>query len=473
MLSNPNIFLSVLFILNQLLILAAFQDSYDPTMSESNLYLGVNPKQSWGKQMRQQKSMRMLLLGGSNSAGCCCDKSFPVIIASNISQNSNSYILNSAIRGSQPYFFIGKTYDFESWPKTSWPNIVIIEFSLNSWAGWSNALEIDNLIYLLIEKWELAGLPPPDIVFLELFGSGDLYYTIQEGKDDTRENRIKLLNSVHLPPSDAKYTSVLFNQAQAYIDAVARYYSYPVLSVRNTWWPAFCRFYIENSVTKRWPYVSDGAHASCIGHKFIAHNIVLRFLNDQMMKIQPEEDDSNKAIKNEIRMFPRSLYSSLIENWPLWGLRAVNNTHIPAFQRIIKPANGWGFTYLDNGRHKFNDGHDCYGSRGQNNVMATFKIQVPPTCQQLCTIGISYLHSWNTSYIGDVICRLHSVESNIHKVKSNVTIRGSVHRGVAMKATFPEETRFPTTVGGGLYTVKCSKLDSKFSCFTGIAIYSK
>lgn len=466
---NKFIWMLLLVLVKQLLFVVALQD-FDPTASESNLYLAVSPKQSWGNQMRRQKNMRILLLGGSNSVGCCCDKSFPVIVAANFSRNSNSYLLNHAISGSRPYFFIGKTYDFESWPNSSWPNIVLLEFSLNSWVGWSTALEIDNLIYLLLEKWELVGLPPPDVVFLELFSAGDLYNTIKE-KDDTRENRIKLLNSVQLSPSDANYKSVIFNQAQTYIDAVARYYSYPVLSVRNTWWPAFSRFYIKNSVTKRWPYLFDRVHASCIGHEYIANNIILRFLLDQMIKIQP--DDDSTTMKDELRMFPQSLYWNLIKNWPLWGLAAANNTHISMFQSIIKPAVGWDFTYLDNGRHKFNGGHDCYGSRGENHAIATFKIKVPSKCHKLCTIGISYLHSWNTSYIGDVICRLHSADNNKHKVKSNVTITGSVFNGVTMKATYPEETRFSSSVADGLYTIKCSKLDNKFACFTRVAIYSK
>eukprot|EP01035_Chromulina_nebulosa_P006630 gene6630-8958_t len=268
---------------------------------------------------------------------------------------------------------------------------------------------------------------------------------LKEGKDDSRENRLNLLNSVELPPSNTNYRSVLFNQAQVYIDAVARYYSYPILSVRNTWWPAFCRFYIENSVTKRWPYVFDGAHASCIGHEYIGHNIILRFLTDQMIKSQPGDDSTIQPYyNNTIRMFPQSLYRSVIQNWPLWGYRPANNSHITSFERITKPTNGWGFTFLDNGHHSVNDGHDCYGSRGANNSIATFKFQVPAKCQP-CTIGISYLHSWNRSYIGDVHCLLHSVDSNHHhKLESNVTITGAVYNGVEMKATYPEETKFPS-----------------------------
>ena len=132
---------------------AALQE-YDPSAFESNLYLAINPKPSWGNPMRRQKSIRILLLGGSNSNGCCCSKtSFANIVASNISDDySESYLLNGAISGSRPHMFIGQTYDFEIWPKDRWPNIVLLEISLNSNIGWSTAVEVDNLIYFLLEK---------------------------------------------------------------------------------------------------------------------------------------------------------------------------------------------------------------------------------------------------------------------------------------------------------------------------------
>ena len=322
-----------------------------------------------------------------------------------------------------------------------------------------------------MKKCELVNLPPPDIVFLELF-STQLYYRLN-GIPDDRENRIDLLNSLtsEYPDQNANdKLSVNINPREVFVDAVARYYSYPVLSVRNTWWPAFTRFFIENSFSKRWPYLFDHVHATCVGHEYIAHNVILRFLREQMAKSCSEDgDDSNTSHSNSsIRMFPKSSYSKVLQMWSLWGLRPNNNSHISSFKRIVEPVGGWEFTYLDNGHHKIHDGHDCYGSRGENGLMATFKIPVPSKCQS-CAMHISYLHSWNQSFVGDVRCHLYSAD---RQPISNVTITGNTYRGVAMRATLPEEIKFPSPVAGGIYEVKCSKLDDKFSCFTRIAIIS-
>jgi len=52
---------SARFILFGLFSLTAALQEYNPSASESKLYLAINPKPSWGSQMRQQKSVRILL----------------------------------------------------------------------------------------------------------------------------------------------------------------------------------------------------------------------------------------------------------------------------------------------------------------------------------------------------------------------------------------------------------------------------
>ena len=454
----------IVFLLFGLSSLTAALQEYDPTAFESNLYLAINPKPSWGNLMRKEKSIRILLIGGSNSNGCCCmhhkKMPFSKIVDSNISEYSGSYLLNRAISGSRPYMFIGQTYDFETWPIGRWPNIVLLEVSQNSNIGWQNTLEIDNMLYILLEKWALVGLPPPDVVFLELF-STQLYDKLDSITDNV-ENRIQSLNSMESYTANDKL-SVNINPRQVYIDALARFYSYPVLSVQKTWLPAFTRFFVENSFSKRWPYLYDNVHATCLGHKYIA-NVILRFLREQMARSVVEESNTSYAI----RMFPISSYAKVIKNWPIWGIRSNNHCHVSSFLEIVEPADGWGITYLDNGHHKFHDGHDCYGSHGENKLMATFNVQVPSKYQS-CSIRISYLHSWNQSFVGDVFCNLYSAD---RQPISNVTIIGNMYSGVAMHATLPGEIAFPGSVAGGLYKVQCSKLDSKFACFTRLTIVS-
>ena len=148
---------------------AANAHYYDPTPSEKERYLSMY-SQSWGAQSVRQNSTRILLLGGSISAGCCCTSGsggYAKLLSSFISRYNNSYVINKSIHGARPYIFIGDVYEFESWPTDRWPNTVIIEIAVNSEISWSTAKDLDNLIYLLNEKWIENGLNIPDILFLE------------------------------------------------------------------------------------------------------------------------------------------------------------------------------------------------------------------------------------------------------------------------------------------------------------------
>jgi len=42
-----------------------------------------------------------------------------------------------------------------------------------------------------------------------------------------------------------------------------------------------------------------------------------------------------------------------------------------------------------------------------------------------------------------------------------------------MKASYPQETKFLKALSSGKYIIKCTKLDSKFACFSQLAVYLK
>ena len=50
-------------------------------------------------------------------------------------------------------------------------------------------------------------------------------------------------------------------------------------------------------------------------------------------------------------------------------------------------------------------------------------------------------------------------------------IKGFMHEGVAPTGTYPLETRLPTPLKCGNYSVKCANLDENFSCFSQVAVY--
>ena len=270
---------------------AAAVNFYDPTPSEKERYLSMY-SQSWGEQLVRQNSTRILLLGGSISAGCCCSNggSYAARLSDFISRNNNSYVLNKSIPGTRPYIYIGDSYDFESWPTDRWPNTVIIELAVNSDVSWSTAKDLDNLIFLLNEKWLANGLSIPEVLLINFLDIRMPLFSFHG--EDTMEKREEFLNNLY----DEKTGP--FNRgsgSQIYLDAFARFYSYPVLSVTDVLWPAFCRFFIETPVTPfrnsllknfslLWPYTYEGLHPTCLGHEFIAENIVIRFFRDNIIE---------------------------------------------------------------------------------------------------------------------------------------------------------------------------------------------
>mmetsp|Transcript_12055 Transcript_12055/g.18035 ORF Transcript_12055/g.18035 Transcript_12055/m.18035 type:complete len:491 (-) Transcript_12055:107-1579(-) len=466
---------------------------FDPTYMERNRFMALHPSNEWGQQIRLQRNVRILMIGGSNSEGTGCeDNNFVKVLRNRLeSMDDRSYIINVSQGGVDISFFIGETYIFEteSWASDRWPNVIIIESAINSEGSWITAQYIDNMLFNIFEKYHAKSLPRPDVVFLELF---NVFWIVKSfEKNDTKVERIRHLSSFTAVPEQAE----MFNRgcrAGPYINALARFYSYPVLSAVDTLWPAFTRFFIQNKVISYdlpheenngeltvWPYTSEGVHLSCKGHEFVGNDILIRFFVDQLRPRSSDHPNMNSTDaehpENEIRMFSPSTYQTLINRWSTWG---INQNQLSA---ITEHTVGWNLTFLDHGNHRFHDGHDCYGARGTTNSKAIFKIPTPRYCQT-CKIGISYLHSWNRSYIGNVSCSLYTLphRNNRHIPSSKsiianetILINSSIHNGQAVKITAPMETKFETPLRRGMYRVECSKLDDKFACFATINVYLK
>ena len=169
---------------------------YDPTPSEKERYLSMY-SQSWGEQLVRQNSTRILLLGGSISVGCYCSNggSYASRLSDFISRYNNSYVLNKSIPGTRPYIYIGDSYDFESWPTDHWPNTVIIELAVNSDVSWSTAKDLDNLIFLLNEKWLTNGLPIPEVLLINFLDIRMPLFSFHG--EDTMEKREEFLNNLY------------------------------------------------------------------------------------------------------------------------------------------------------------------------------------------------------------------------------------------------------------------------------------
>ena len=85
------------------------------------------------------------------------------------SQSTSSYLINQSHNGAPVSTFIGEVYEFQSWSPCRLPNVIIIETAMNSQFGWQTAKYLENLIFLLQEKWLSKDIREPNFFFLELF----------------------------------------------------------------------------------------------------------------------------------------------------------------------------------------------------------------------------------------------------------------------------------------------------------------
>ena len=315
-------------------------------------------------------------------------------------------------------------------------------------------------------------------MFLELFSVSKIARKF-EGSE-IKEKRIAHLNSFSATDDKAEK----FNRGcrgGPYINALARFYSYPMLSTVDPLWPSFVRFFVENTLDysygdldrqnrTMWPYTFDGVHLSCKGHAFVADEILIPFFKHQMKPRKLEHPiESSRIEEYGIRMFSPSTYKIPISKWSTWGSHKKFGMPSPA-----ELNESWNITYLDNGRHSLHDGHDCYGSRGNVTIPGVFQFKVPSFCQN-CSVGLSYLHSWNHSYVGDVKCEVYKFVKGNKKVhvgtNGTVLFLGNKYQSSTVTGTVSLETVLRVNLAGGKYRIECFKLDSLFSCFTGLTVY--
>ena len=108
--------------------------------------------------------------------------------------SSDSYVINEGISGCNGYTFIGRSFPFESWPRLEWPNIVILEFSINIASDdWHYVFGfLDQITHFLFFKWGSVGLRVPSFVLLLTHRLFHLYYEMDNLI--TVEERIKFLS---------------------------------------------------------------------------------------------------------------------------------------------------------------------------------------------------------------------------------------------------------------------------------------
>lgn len=451
------------------LCVLVFGGKFDPTPDEISRALVVKPRGTWGQRVRKDNSLRLLCIGGSNTEKNVYNKGYVTLlheyIQNNITKNSHfrdtSYALNRGVSGMMPTYFTGKKFDFEKLDTAVWPNVVMLEFTVNSGTNivWETICRrLETLVRSIMYKYENKGLPSPDFMLYEVLFMRDVF--LQSEIADTVEARWAWMQ---------EFSTTLYNKTRntnMLQSEFAAFYGFPVLSWGEVTFPALLRqflsetrtLYVEKlQVTKTvWPYSADGVHMSIpFGTTFAVNNILGPFFKDMM---RPRTEDGT-AYPLDLRMFPPQR-----TEMELVSYSSVDPYGSLPLQDIVHNDSDWSFI-------KTIHDQQCYGSEVQNSV-GRLVFDVPSQCVMPsvpCSVEVSFMHSWDRNFVGKTQCTLYSVSKTGKFTQRSrvITIDGT--HGVG-QATFPVKSKLSMNLERGMHAVQCLNLDGKHACLTALDI---
>eukprot|EP01034_Spumella_vulgaris_P026769 gene26769-33402_t len=330
-----------------------------------------------------------------------------------------------------PGGFVGAKYDWEEWDVSKWPNVVMLDFTLNTLAsdGWESTKSIDKIIRGINQKYFAKNLQIPEYYLLELV----LLYGFRvdakkHNQNITFSEALNRYNNLSSNPSDSFFAGNGFDRGCvncAYFNSYAQFYGYPVVSFRDAVWPSFLRHHFKSPNTI-WRYSGDAIHLSDYGRYLLQKYIFAPFFKDVM---KPRESDKNYKMvskyshfyEHDVRMFAPELTVLEVAKWSSWGnekntLKTILSPYgrnltgmYHAIDKKIKRShnvrNNWHFTSTPG--HKHDKGHICYGSTKLNttNVM---NLRAPLVCNHTaCAIQLSSVFSWNQTHFGAMECSVY------------------------------------------------------------------
>ena len=467
-----HVYLAVLLLLLVAVISTDYSDSYGPTNAEiTRALVFQKPSNGWGYQARTEKNLRILIIGGSNSLGNCYSNYFASVMGNQSWHPSfNAHVDIFAIGGCTPRSYIGRRYEFENnKDRKSWPNVILLEFSVN-WLEFDTvASDMDAVIQTFKYRYKRARLPYPDFVFLELFSVERLLTTIMGFPN---ENKLKAITG-----NAENRMSGLSRGCPACKEFrdVASFYGYPTISYREMMFPSFVRYYLNTNGTfkdHRWKYTYEGTHMTKEGGSLLVDTLMVPFFRDVMAPREELPAEQRSMYGDvDIRMFPPSnrsfqilTLSTLNHNEIFTSSSLVNSIRTPMEYYHVarqRASTGW-YT-----------GNECYGSTNSS-AMLYVDFTVPSECNSLgnCKVAVEFVHSWNTSHYGFASCDLlaskkHKQPVMLENKFINITYDSD---GAKMKHTGPMSTRFDSVMKQGNYTLTCRKLDSRMTCMSGLSV---
>ena len=457
------------FLIAALICGLAYCGKFDPTPDEISRGLVLKPKGTWGQQARKQNSLRLLCIGGSNTEKDNFNAGYVSLlhkyIQNNITEDSSfttsSYALNRGVSGMMPIYFTGKKFDFETLDASIWPNVVLMEFTVNSGNNvvWDNICrKLETLVRSIMYKYAKKGLPSPDFMLYEVLFMRDVFLksetanTIEARRDWMEEFSTTLYN---------KTRNVNMLQTE-----FASFYGFPVLSWGEVTFPALVRQFLSETrtlyveklqvVKTVWPYSADGVHMSIpFGTTFAVNHILGPFFRDMM---QPREEVGT-PFPVDMRMFPPQ--RAEIE---MISYSSIDPYGALPLQGIVHNNSDWSFITTVHGQM-------CYGSQVANSV-GRLVFDVPEDCHMPsvpCSVEISFMHSWDRNFVGKTQCTLYSVSKAGAFTQKGRTVLIDGTSGVG-QATFPVKSMLSRNLDHGLHAVQCVNLDGKHACITALDI---
>ena len=476
-------------------------DYDDPTEEEISRAVNYD-YEYWGTRLIHEDSLRIICFGGSNTA---IIKSYSNILSRYLLVNhtKDSYAINAGIAGAGACEANSMNlYLFDEIPRQFWPNVVILEFSLN--CGMVLAIPcLDTLVNSIRTKYRSHRLPDPYFINLELFRQGQWTETYSK---ETVEDRLKEFGGSDI--KDERFNRgcncCIFNMQ------VSRFYGIPYISNTDALIPAFTRHHFNESDWKNpWKFYEDYAHLSAYGFEFVAFKLLLPFIfraidrAKQRASAPSRVDHPYTLYDHDVRMHPPSAYSSgVLREWTLWGSKVNLTQALPASITALMTAaphhhhgeagdGGGGGTFLKYSSlpkeswkvtsTKFKDptdeGHNCYGGT-QKDSLGLFHFVVPAECghNKNCKLYMYYVHSWNVTHFGDTACSLYTIDPKSHSKTqegSELLIIGHLDGSSEFKNTLPVMHQvLENNIVGGNYMLQCSvRIQDRLSCISSIFVY--
>ena len=442
-------------------LLSAVSMDYPPTETEiARARTFQTPSIGWGYQARQERDLRLFAIGGSNTRNSYYSEAILNRFAKNETHpNWTASMHRFGIGGLHSVDLLGNKLSFESWNHSQWPNVIMLEFAANieTWNKTTAMQSVDLIVCMLRKKYSVVHLPEPDIMFLELFNVRSLLEGLITSPNATREHKLNQLESV----SDLNLcNTILSTKCSNYFAMrhLAAYYEYPVVSWRELAYNAFVRCYLtvnETFTRSPWLHHNDGMHISRAGGQLLYQTLLGPFFDEIMTprNESPWQIGKTNLIPKQRMFAPVNLSLDLFA-FSFTGLNISQFVRQPTEWRLMK------FHEVEN-----------FICSSQQSAPLHLSIDIPAECDQVdtCSVSVGFLHSWNTSHVGNLRCELYSPS---HKLLGSVLVNTTLDEdGAVMHHTARVRTNLRVH-GAGTYGLNCSKLDSRLTCFTSFAARS-